>query len=523
MSAPNTRSQDELAAIATFADALPVAVWVGRARGGEVVYINREFERILGITPPEGAARGNYVGPYGVHTPTGAPYPEDRMPFERVLRSKKTEVIDDLVVHRHDGSKVYLRVFAKPIFDDAGEVAYVVEAFTDRTREVETERSRAESEQQLQGVRRLESLGSLAGGVAHDFNNLLGIVKLVAAQLRRGESDRDRLELVRYLDDVADSAAKLTRALLGFARRGKHLSRPISVHEIAESVVELAQRTFERRILVISDLAASPDVVVGDAAQIEQVVMNLVMNARDALPGPGRIVVRTRREIVGESAGAGLRAGTYVVVEVEDTGTGIDAAVRDRVFEPYVSTKGAGSLKGTGLGLATVYGVAQAHGGTAEVVSSSSAGTTMKVLLPASDEVMVAAPRRSEAPLPPGSGTILVVDDEPLVLRMTAQVLSQSGYDVMTASSGDAAVELFRASSARVRAVVLDMVMPGMDGKATYLALRSVDPDVRVLLTTGYALNHDAQGILDLGVRGFVSKPFDGDQLGQALARVLKS
>ena len=513
-------SREDLLAIVKFADTLPVAVWVGRAPGGEVVYVNREFEEILGLRPPEGAQRGNYVGPYGVHLPTGERYPEDQMPFERVLRSKRTEVIEDLVVHRHDGSKRYLRVFARPLLDDRGEVEFVVEAFTDKTREVEQERGREEIDRQLQAVRRLESIGSLAGGVAHDFNNLLAIVKLVAAQLRATHSEVERAALVRHLDEVADSAAKLTHALLGFARRGRRAPRPHSLGAIASSVIELAQRTFERRILVVADLAASPDVVLGDMTQLEQVVMNLVMNARDALAGAGTIVVRTRRERI-EAGHPLLAAGDHVVLEVEDTGRGVDPAILDRVFEPYVSTKVVGSTKGTGLGLATVFGIATAHGGTAEVARTSPDGTTMRVWLPASSAHAEPTVVSTVTGTVRGTGTILVIDDEPLVLQMTARTLRALGYEVLEASGGRAGVALFRAEHARVAAVVLDMSMADLDGKQTFLALRDIDPAVRAILTTGYALDREAQEILDLGVRGFVSKPYDDAQLSQAVATVL--
>ncbi|UJR86138.1 hybrid sensor histidine kinase/response regulator [Sandaracinus amylolyticus] len=511
-----SRAREELEAIVRFADALPVAVWVGRAPGGEVVYVNREFEHILGIAPPEGATRGNYVGPYGVHLPSGERYPEDQMPFERVMRSKRTEVLDDLVIHRHDGTKCYLRVLARPLFDDDGGIAYVVEAFTDITREVETERARAESEQRLQAVRRLESVGSLAGGIAHDFNNLLAIVKLVATQLRKNERDPARLALVQHLDDVAASAAKLTRSLLGFARRGQHVARPMSLHEVVAPIVELAQRTFERRIVVRAELDAAPDVVLGDPIQLEQVAMNLVMNARDALPGPGHVVVRTRRERIAEGH-AVLAPGDHLVLEVQDDGAGIDPAVRDRVFEPYVTTKLVGATKGTGLGLSTVYGVARAHGGAAEIADTGPAGTTMRVWLPACDAAIErSAPATARTVR--GSGTILVVDDEPLVLSMTANTLESLGYDVIVAGSGRDAIEAFRRARGRVSAVVLDLVMPGMDGRETALALRAIDPEVRIVMTTGL-VGDEAQPILD--VREVLSKPFDEAELSQAVARAL--
>jgi two-component system cell cycle sensor histidine kinase/response regulator CckA len=516
-----TRPSPPLADIVAFADALPVAVWVGRATG-ECVYTNLEFEAVLGITPPADATRGNYVGPYSIHTLDGAPYPEDQMPFERVMRTKAKEVVEDIVVHRHDGSKLYLRVFASPLFDDNGEISHVVEAFTDRTREVESEHERAAAERQLQAVQRLESIGSLAGGVAHDFNNLLSIVNLVAAELLEGESDPHRLELIGHLSEVSASAAKLTRGLLGFAQRGKNLGVVLSFNEIVRSVMELATRTFERRIEVKAQLSTEPCSVRGDPAQLEQVVVNLLLNARDAIPGRGTITVRTQLRHLPQGGHPVLAAGSYVELLVEDTGTGIEATVRDRVFEPYFTTKTLGARGGTGLGLATVFGVSRTHGGHAEIASTSTAGTVMRVLLPASSlSPEVSAPQSGRTVM--GEGLVLVVDDDPLVLKMTVRAVETLGYRVIAATHGAEAVQMFRARQKDIQVVLLDMVMPGMTGREVYVALREQDPQVRVLLTTGYSLNNEAQDLLELGVRDLLPKPFDMVQLSTALQKVLNS
>jgi PAS domain S-box-containing protein len=517
------RTLEQLQLIATFADALPAAIWVGRAPSGECVYVNQAFERILGIRPPEDASRGNYVGPYGVHTRAGEPYPEDRMPYERVMRSRAPEVIDDLVIHRHDGAKTYLRVFASPLLE-GGEVAFVVEAFIDITREVELEERRARGERELQLTRRREAIGSLASGIAHDFNNLLSIVKLTAGALRAGEREPARLELLAGLDDVADSAAHLTRGLLGSAGRGKNLAERVSLNAIARAMVDVASRTFERRLTLTAALCAGGDVVVGDASQLEQVVMNLLMNARDAIAGAGRIVVTTRAMVLAADDDPGLPAGRYVVLEVEDTGAGIDPSIRDRLFEPYVSTKGLGAQKGAGLGLATIYGIAQTHGGRAEVASTGPLGTTVRVLLPAIDAAAPApapAPPQGRAPaVTRGAGPVLVVDDEPGVLKACGAILRGLGYEVVLAPGGREALEAFRERQGDFRAVVLDMSMPGMDGRATYLALRDVRADIPVVLTTGFSLNDEAQAILDLGVRAFLPKPFNVAQLSETLTKL---
>jgi signal transduction histidine kinase/CheY-like chemotaxis protein len=518
------RNADELRQITSYADELPVAIWVGRVPSGECVYVNRSFREILGIDPPEGAARGNYVGPYSVHTLDGAPYPEDQMPYERTLRAGKPVEVDDMVIHRHDGGRVYLRVYAKPLFDEAGQISHVLEAFTDISREVQSRDAQTEREAQLRQAQRMESLGSLAGGIAHDFNNLLTIIKMIGSHLSAKPQTQEVAEALRQIDEVTESAARLTSALLGFARQGKNLRMRISINEIGERVAELARRTVGRQITVVKEFCPGPLEVDGDPAQIEQLLMNLVVNAKDAISGHGRLVVRTSPQSLEPGIAGDLAPGDYAVIEVEDTGSGIPPEVRDRIFEPYFTTKTAGAVKGTGLGLATVFGIVESHHGRVHIARSGPEGTTVRVLLPIA---VAPAQRISSVPEPKkervaGRGTILVVDDEELVLRVTALALEELGFQVITASDGACALEEYQRAGGRIDAVVLDLVMPVMGGRETFLALRERDPELPVLLVTGYALNYEAQELLDLGVRELVAKPFSVSALSAALSRALR-
>jgi two-component system cell cycle sensor histidine kinase/response regulator CckA len=357
--------------LAIVADELPVAIWMGKVPSGEVAYTNREFRQVLGIEPPPGAARGAFVEPYGVHTLDGAPYPEDRMPFERAVAARQTVVVDDLVIHRRDGRHVHLRVVAKPIFDAAGEMTHVLEAFVDINREIEAEQARVEGERRLARAQRLESIGQLAAGIAHDFNNLLTVTTMVVSRLLPTEPDARRRDALAQVSAATDSAVALIRNLLQFAGRRRHLPVPQSLDAVAESVVSIARRTFDRDITIVTQLESADAAVLGDASQLEQVVMNLLLNARDAVTPPGEVAVRTRTE------------GEHVILEVSDTGCGIDPALRELIFEPYFTTKTRGAVRGTGLGLATVHGVVKGHGGTVEVVDRPGPGTTMRVTLPA--------------------------------------------------------------------------------------------------------------------------------------------
>ena len=519
-------ARDDLALVA---DELPVAIWLGTVPGGETTYTNHAFREVLGMDPPADATRGTWVEPYGVHTLTGEKYPADQMPFERVLAARGPVVLDDLVIHRHDGRKVNIRVFAKPVFDAEGTITHVLEAFIDITREIESERARVEGERRLARSQRLDSIGQLVAGIAHDFNNLLTVTKLAVSWLQRDEPDPARQETLGQISVVTDSAIDLIKNLLNFARRGRKASTPVLVEPAIQRVLEMANRTFDRAITLRSDLDAGDATVVGDSSQLEHLLLNLVLNARDSISGAGEVLVRTRTRLIAAFEGGPL-PGRYVVIEIIDTGAGVDPAIRDRIFEPYFTTKTQGPIKGTGLGLSIVHGIVQAHGGVIDVVGNRPRGTIIRVTLPAAEEgarVLEVAVQRSKSgravpdPLPRQDGrVVLVVDDEPLVRASTAASLRSLGFRVREAGDGRAAIAVFREHHAEIDAVVLDMVMPGLRGRDVYLAFRELRPDVRVLLVTGNAFGAEVQSILDLGVGAYLPKPYDDRQLMASLRHI---
>ncbi|MBA3455782.1 MAG: response regulator [Deltaproteobacteria bacterium] len=490
---------------------LPVGIWVARAPGGEEVYANRTFAQIMGTGLVE-TQLGHYSVPYGIYGRDGSRYPEGEMPFVRALREKCVVVADDITIRRPDGTQVDVRTYARPVFDPSGEaITHVIIAFFDITREVAAEQARAESEQRLARAQRLEAIGTLAGGIAHDFNNLIFGVKLIAAELATEESDPRRRASLALIDDITERSAALTRSLLGFARRGKHRAMAVGLSDVVASMAELLRRTAVGAAIELELEARDRGVVVGDQSQLEQVIMNLVGNARDAIAGAGHIVVRTRD--------AELGAGSYVVLEVCDDGPGIAPEIREHVFEPYFTTKNKGPDRGTGLGLATVYGIVELHHGIIEIDQGlDGRGTTFRVMLPGAKlpaEPIVAA-STTRAPQS-GTGLVLVVDDDLIVRGAVTRTLDLLGYQTLEAGSGAEAVTLYREHLGVIAAVVLDMVMPGMSGRATYVALREIDPEVRVLLVSGYAMNDEVQAILDLGVRSYLAKPHTVEQLAEAL------
>jgi signal transduction histidine kinase len=478
---------DDASIIRTIADALPVGVWVARAPGGEFVYANGEFSEIMGMNAVADATVGGYTEPYGICGRDGKLYPEDKLPFVLAMRQRKVVMVDDLVIHRRDGRKVPVRAYARPMFDGRGEITHVVIAFFDITLEDEARRSRIESEARLHRAQRMEAIGKLAGGIAHDFNNLLTAIRAVATRLANDEPSPQRRSDLAVIDEVAERATQLTRALVGFAGRGKHLSEAQSIHDLLGALAVLFRRTLDARIELCLELDASDDEVAGDPSQLEQVLMNLILNARDAMPDGGRLTLRT---------GDG-RDGKSVVIDVIDTGVGIAPGIADRIFEPYFTTKTDGAVRGSGLGLATAYGIVESHGGTIEVLpppreGAPPPGTTLRVILPTAAPNL---PRRTAGPPAPaaqsGAGSVLLVEDESLVRVATFRVLKQLGYSVVACGDGEEAIDIFRERHRELSAVILDMVMPKLSGRDTYLRLREIDATVPVLLTTGFAANEE--------------------------------
>ncbi len=497
----------------SIADALPVGIWVAKAPSGELVYANDMFAEIMGRTARTDVAAGQYTQPYGIYGKDGRLYPEEKLPFPRVLTEKRPVVVDDIVIHRPDGSRVHIRAQARPVFDKIGDVVRIIVAFIDITRETEAELARAESEERLRHAQRMESIGRLAGGVAHDFNNLLAAIGILAASLKRSETDQSRRAALDQIEQTTDSAAALTRSLLGFAGQGKNLRRPVSLTEVVDRVAALFARTVDPRVSVQKD-TASKQFVVGDPTQLEQVVLNLVVNGRDAMPDGGVLTIRAydlAPDAPRPRGGKGLPRGKWVILEVEDTGTGIDPTIRHRIFEPYFTTKQAMTQPGAGLGLATVYGIVEAHGGTIELLDGDPEGTLVRVAFPVGSGMMRLVPsdRSPAADDDPASpARILIVEDDALVRGALRRGLGDLGFTVTTAQDGQDAAEIFEKDGSSIDVVLLDMSMPRMNGRAAFEALKRLDPDVRAVLMTGHALNEDAQAILDLGVRAFFEKPF---------------
>jgi two-component system, cell cycle sensor histidine kinase and response regulator CckA len=375
-------------------------------------------------------------------------------------------------------------------------------------------------EEQLFHAQKMEAVGTLAGGVAHDFNNLLlGILGYTSLMLMKTDKDHPFYENLKIIERQVESGADLTRRLLGFARGGKYDVRPVNVDDLIIKTSEIFSRT-KKEISIHKKLQENLYTIEADPGQIEQVLLNLYVNAWQAMPSGGELYLESGNTIFHEQENRpfNTKPGQYVKISVTDTGVGMDSETQKRIFEPFFSTKGIG--KGTGLGLASAYGIIKNHGGIINVYSEKAHGTTFTIYLPASVKKAIEA-KPAEEKLLTGKETILVVDDEQVNVELMRELLEKLGYKILTAQSGKKAIELYREHFKDIKLVILDMIMPKMNGRETLGKLMEIDNKVRVLLSSGYSLNGEAAMILNLGCKGFIQKPFRVEELARKIRDVI--
>ncbi len=380
-------------------------------------------------------------------------------------------------------------------------------------------------QERLQHIEEMDAIGQLAGGIAHDFNNQLVGILGYSEMLSRNLTDPKLRRFAEGISAAAHRSADLTRSLLAFARKGKMRAEPLDVHALLHDLVGLLDHTIGKHIAVRCDLRAESFIVEGDATQLQSALLNLALNARDAMPTGGELVFSTSVDrLDGEACGSygpEALAGKFLCIAVTDTGVGMDETTRKRVFEPFFTTKGSGH--GLGLGLAAVYGTVQSHGGVVTVSSDVGCGTTFRVYLPLHDAVVGSRSpdRGAGVRQPTRGGRVVVVDDEQVVRDVTATALREGGYQVEVFASGPAALAHYERAWRETDVVILDLVMPEMSGRDVFRALRNVNPTVRAILVTGFSLNGEAQTILDEGARALLQKPFRVEALLEAVERVL--
>ncbi len=464
--------------------------------GGAIQYVNPAFERITGYTRDEALGQNPRLLKSGQHDKS----------FYRLLWDtvkKGNTWSGRLINKKKDGSVYYEEGTISPVKDPSGKITNFVAVKRDITEHLELSN-------QLFQAQKMEAIGTLAGGIAHDFNNLLQVVlgysELLLGDRTAGDRDYEDLQKVRH---AAGSGADLVRNLLTFSRKIEPNPIAVNLNRQLKHVQKLLERTLPKMIDIRLELAPDLKRIHVDPGQMDQILMNLAVNARDAMGEEGSLTIRTENVTLDEEycrLHAGATPGNYVLLSVSDTGQGIDRETQAHIFEPFFTTKEVG--RGTGLGLAMVYGIVKQHGGHVACYSEVGLGTTFRVYLPvysAEEEVVP----ESWGQMPAGgTETILLVDDEDLVRQLGERILVKSGYSVLAAANGTEALEIYTREKDRIALVILDLMMPKIGGKDCLERLLKIDPRVKVLVATGYAADAVTRACVELGAKGFVPKPF---------------
>ncbi len=495
---------------------------------GRITFINRTAQTMLGWTQDElvGQALHDRLHCYGED---GSSHASHHCPHLEVLRTGETLPSVEDSFYDKNGQLIPVSCSVAPIRSDSV-IAGAVMVVRDLTQQRMAEATERENEQALQQAQKLESIGVLAGGIAHDFNNLLTGIMGNAGLARRAVAAGRTEQAATLLRDVlsaSERAADLTRQLLAYAGKGRFVILPVDLAKLVSEVSTLIRASISKKITLVIDVPEDCPLVEADRAQLQQLVMNLVINGGEAIGDePGTLTVRVRTEHFTErrerprAEGFPIITGDYVRIDVTDTGAGMDEETRNRIFEPFFTTK----FLGRGLGLSAALGIVRGHRGAISVRSEPGQGTTFTVLLPVQRE-----PRRTDRVSGhilvdrdiQGSGTILVADDEEGVRSLVANVLEEAGYTVELVADGAQAVERLRQLRDSVRLVLLDLTMPLLSGAETAMELRRIQPEIPIIAMSGYGDIEVMQRFGEAGVSDYLPKPFTPDQLAAKIRDVL--
>ncbi|NPA24304.1 MAG: PAS domain S-box protein [Deltaproteobacteria bacterium] len=475
---------------------------------GEVDYINPAFVKTFGWSLDESRGQKmNFV-------------PDDCWPetYAMIEKVKRGESFRDIQTRRltRDGRTIIVSITGAMYRNRQGQLQGSIITLRDITQQKHLE-------DQLNQSRKMEALGNLAGGIAHDFNNLLTAIRGHVSILRiRSELTPLAEEKFTKIEEIVDRGANLTKQLLGFAQGGKYLVEILNPNQVINDSIELFIRTL-KEVTITTDLADDLWNIEADRGQIDQVLLNLYLNAWQAMQNnrtAATMAISTTNVTVTSQTHPGREPGRYIRIAISDNGCGMDEETRKHIFEPFFSTKR--NLKGSGLGLSSAYGIISNHGGFIAVDSKPEHGSTFFIFLPAVDK-----PRHRTKPdqsqVLTGSATILLVEDEEMVREVNQEIISSLGYQVLTAENGSQALSLYQKRGEGIDLVVLDMIMPGMNGAEVYRRLKMIDPAVRVLLASGYSVELEAAKVMEQGCNGYIQKPFSIKELSHKIDEILKS
>ncbi|MBW2106995.1 MAG: response regulator [Deltaproteobacteria bacterium] len=431
----------------------------------------------------------------------------------KVLEEKGELRNHEMKFIRKDGQFIDINLSASLLKNEEGDVIGTLGIYSDIT-----ERNMLEA--QLAQAQRMEALGTLAGGIAHNFNNLLmGIQGNASLMLLETDPNHPNYQKLKTIEKSVQSGSRLTRQLLGYAREGKYEVKPISLNQLVKETADTFSMT-KKEIRIHQELAQDLSGIKADQGQIEQALLNIYVNASDAMSGGGDLFLKTinvkHKDIKNKPFKP--KPGNYVLLTIRDTGVGMDKHTMKRIFEPFFTTKGL--AKGTGLGLASTYGIIKAHGGYIDVDSENGHGTTFSIYLPASER-KVGEVAKDAGQIIKGRGVILLVDDEEIVLDVGVQLLEALGYTVFKAKGGREAVEIYKENKDKINIVLLDIIMPDMSGGQVYERMKEINPDIKVLLSSGYNIEGQATEILERGCDGFIQKPFNMKELSRSIDEIL--
>jgi PAS domain S-box-containing protein len=483
---------------------------------GLIAFLNPVAERLTGWTQAEAIGRP-FASVFDARV-EATDEPALDVARQGLSSGTRVDLPAGTVLVDRSGTRRPIADSAAPILGHARDVIGMVVVVRDMTAERQLDVERQSMERRIQETQKLESLGTLAGGVAHDFNNLLvailGNASLALMDLPAESKARGPIE---QIEDASRRAADLAQAMLAYSGRGRFVIAAVDVNALVSETTHLIAAAIPAGVEVRYDLASDLPPVEGDATQLRQLVMNLVINAGEAIgESDGLIQIRTRAIDVDAAHLAAtfvddqLPAGRYVSIEISDNGSGMDAATRAKLFQPFFSTK----FSGRGLGLAAVLGIVRGHAGAIHVHSERGRGSTFKVLLPASTEGAVVGRASVEIAVPVEAlGSVLIVDDEPGVRDVAATILTRAGMTVLTASDGDEGVARFREAAGAFDLVLLDLTMPRLGGFETFEQIRAIDPDASIILMSGYTEQEASARFVGRGLAGFLQKPFTAQEL----------